>query len=284
MQCSNPRPTMFYMNILSLKICFCHVTYHFKSVPWKIVRGSWLFEIYLNKNLAIKFSSWTNIFYDQLHVPLHPSMHSTLDRSPKLIHLANIKYGHCPFKQNPLYHGQVAISIKVMHFADFSCDKAAVWMVQSLRLSVYPSVCLPFTPYVCHTFWAKVLSSCHHEILRSNYHWRTWCPCKKSRSEINGQDHRGQKSFSRFRAVTPGCTHIWWWNDAHTLKWIMRGALLFFQGHPSNFKVTRNEKYRVEHFRTVGPVWIHWWIQHDAHYSLEEEPYCLFVKFPGHMD
>ena len=35
-------------------------------------------------------------------------------------------------------------------------------------------------------------SSYHHEIFRSYYHGQKWCPCKRSRSEVKGQGHRGQ--------------------------------------------------------------------------------------------
>ena len=56
----------------------------------------------------------------------------------------------------------------------FSCDQAALWMVQSIR----PSVCLS----VCDTFFTMFLSLYHHEIFRSYYHWQKWCPCERSRS------------------------------------------------------------------------------------------------------
>ena len=65
----------------------------------------------------------------------------------------------------------------------FSCDQAALWMVQSVRPSVRPSV--------CHTFLNMFLSTYHHEIFRSYYQWQKWRPCKKSRSEVRGQGHRG---------------------------------------------------------------------------------------------
>ena len=35
-------------------------------------------------------------------------------------------------------------------------------------------------------------SSYHHEIFRSNDQWQKWRPCKRSRSEVKGQGHRGQ--------------------------------------------------------------------------------------------
>ena len=69
----------------------------------------------------------------------------------------------------------------------FSCDQAALWMVQSVCLSVRPSVC----PSVCHTFLTMFPSSCHHEIFRSYYQSQKWRPCKRSRSEVKGQGHRG---------------------------------------------------------------------------------------------
>ena len=66
----------------------------------------------------------------------------------------------------------------------FSCDQAALWMVQSVRLSV----CLS----VRHTFLAMFPSSYHQEMFRSYHQWQKRCPCKRSRSEVKGQCHRGQ--------------------------------------------------------------------------------------------
>ena len=72
----------------------------------------------------------------------------------------------------------------------FSCGQAALWMVQSVRLSVHPSV-RP-SVCVCHTFFTMFPSSYHHEIFRSYYYWQKWCPCKRLRSEVKGQGHRDQ--------------------------------------------------------------------------------------------
>ena len=69
----------------------------------------------------------------------------------------------------------------------FCCDQAALRTLLSMCLSVRPSVC----PSVCHTIFTMFSSSYHPEIFRSNYHWPTWCPCKRSRSEVKGQGHRG---------------------------------------------------------------------------------------------
>ena len=72
----------------------------------------------------------------------------------------------------------------------FSCDQAALWMVQSICLSVHPSV----RPSFRHTFLTMFPSWYHHEIFfRSCYQWQKWRPCKSSRSEVKGQGHRGQQ-------------------------------------------------------------------------------------------
>ena len=76
----------------------------------------------------------------------------------------------------------------------FSCDQAALWMVQSVR----PSVCLSVRLSVCHTFLTMFPSSYHHEIFRSYYQWQKWRPCKRSRSEVKGQGHRGHNPTSLF--------------------------------------------------------------------------------------
>ena len=111
----------------------------------------------------------------------------------------------------------------------FSCDQAALWMVQSVRLSVRLSVCPSVRPSVCHTFLTMFPSSYHHEIFRSYYQWQKWRPCKRSRSEVKGQGHRGHDPNFRFRTVTPVWIHIWWWNDTYSLMLLRRGALLFFK-------------------------------------------------------
>ena len=74
--------------------------------------------------------------------------------------------------------------------------------------------------------------------------------------------------IGRFQTVTLVWIHWWLWNDAQNLKRHRRGALLFFQGRPSNFKVTRDKKLpnltRIGRFRTVTPVWIYPWLWNDA--------------------
>ena len=94
-----------------------------------------------------------------------------------------------------------------------------------------------------------------------------------SRSNINFQGHVGQKivdfdpncSFPDFNSslniplALKCCTK---------LNLIQKRCPIVFQGHPSNFKVTRDKKSpiftRIERFRTVTQVWLHRWIWNDA--------------------
>ena len=87
-----------------------------------------------------------------------------------------------------------------------------------------PSVCLSVTPF----------SLCsHHRIIMK---FSGDITNDTSDVHANGQ---GQKSkvkvtevktqLNSFRTVTPVWIHIWWWNDAHSLMLLRRGALLFFK-------------------------------------------------------
>ena len=95
----------------------------------------------------------------------------------------------------------------------FSCDQAALWMVQSVRLSVTP-------------FW---LCS-HHRIIMKFLGVIT---SDKSDVHAKGQGQRSKVKVTtqlhRFRTVTPVWIHIWWWNHAYGLMILRRGALLFFK-------------------------------------------------------
>ena len=98
----------------------------------------------------------------------------------------------------------------------FSCDQAALQMVQSFCLSVCLSVPLSVRPSVCHTSFTMFPSSYHHEISRSYYQWQKWCPCKRckrSGSEVKGQGHRGQNPT----CAIPDCNSSL--NSPMTMKW-----------------------------------------------------------------
>ena len=106
----------------------------------------------------------------------------------------------------------------------FSCDQAALWMVQSVCLSVCLSVRLSVTP-----FW---LCS-HHPIIMK---FSEVITSDKSDVHAKGQVQRSKikvtevtTQLHRFRTVTPVWIHIWWWDDAYSLIMLRRGALLFFK-------------------------------------------------------
>ena len=98
----------------------------------------------------------------------------------------------------------------------FSCDQAALWMVQSVCLSVTPfSLC----SYHCIIMkFSEVIT-----IDRSDVHAKGQGQRSKVKvTEVNTQ-------LNRFRTVTPFWIHIWWWwNHAYSLMMLRRGALLFF--------------------------------------------------------
>ena len=112
-------------------------------------------------------------------------------------------------------------------------------------------------------------SSYHHEIFRSDNQWQKQYSCKRSGSKVKVTEVKTQ--FSCFRTVTAVWIHIWQWNDAQSLMWLRRGALLFFkaivkfEGHTGQ-KMSNLTQIRC--FRTVTPVWIHQWLWNDAQ-SLE---------------
>ena len=97
----------------------------------------------------------------------------------------------------------------VAPFKFFSCDQAALELV----FSVCPSVCLSLCPSVRHTFLTMFPSSYHHEIFRSYYQWQKWRPCKRSRSEVKGQGHRGHNPTLPF----PDCNSSL--NSRMMMKW-----------------------------------------------------------------
>ena len=75
----------------------------------------------------------------------------------------------------------------------------------------------------------------HHRIIISSWNIRELLPMTKLRSmqkvKVRGQRSRSQvkTQLNHFRTVTPVWIHIWWWNDAHSLMLLRRGALLFFK-------------------------------------------------------
>ena len=107
-------------------------------------------------------------------------------------------------------------------YSVFSCDQAALWMVQSVCLSVCLSVRLSVTP-----FWL-----CSHHCIIMKF--SGVITNDKSDVHAKGQGQRSKvkvtevnTQLSGFWTVTPVWIHVWWWNDAQSLMLLRRGALLF---------------------------------------------------------
>ena len=110
----------------------------------------------------------------------------------------------------------------------FSCDQAALWMVQSVCPSVRPSVCLSVCLSVT-PFWL-----CYHHRIIMKFSGIITKDQGKVRTKGQGQRSKVKVTevttkLNRFRTVTPVWIHIWWWNAAYSLIMLRRGALLFFK-------------------------------------------------------
>ena len=140
----------------------------------------------------------------------------------------------------------------------FSCDQAALWMVLSVRPSVCPSQLFHHVPIIVSLWNIQELLSMT-EVMSMQM------------IKVRGQKVKVTEvktHFSRFWTVTPVSIHIWWWHDAQSLMWHRRGALSFFKvihqiwrshGTTKSLMLTH-----IGHFRTLTPVWTHWWLWNDA--------------------
>ena len=124
-------------------------------------------------------------------------------------------------------HVQPIIYLSVSYHI-FSCDQAALRIVESIR----PPLCLS----LCHTFDNVPL-------IASSWNFREWLSLTKGqfhRSEVNVIDVKSL--FSCSRSVTQAWIHIWWCNDAHNMVWLRRGAELEVSRWQLHFKFTDGYK------------------------------------------
>ena len=99
--------------------------------------------------------------------------------------------------------------------------------------------------------------------------WELPCPISCfSRLSVKFTGHTAKRiiifftQIGCFQTVTPVWIHRWLWNDAQSLMWHRRCALLFFKGI---HQISRSQGAKkspiltqIGRFRTVTPVWIHW--------------------------
>ena len=131
---------------------------------------------------------------------------------------------------NGKFKYQNILNFKKNNFPEWTLFLAAT---KQLYQPSFPSICLSVCPSHFFHYVFIIISSWH---FMSHYNCLMWCPCKRSRSEIKGQSHRGQKQilpqFGGFCNVTPVWIHKWLKNGAQSLKWHGKCALLFFTWWP----------------------------------------------------
>ena len=145
-----------------------------------------------------------------------------------------------------------------LNAGSFSCDQAALWMVQSVRPSIHLSVC-------CHTLFTLFPLSFHQSLM-----WLREVPYCCLRSSIKLQGHARRKSsiltqIERFWTANPVWIHQWLqkaWSRIEEVPYSISKSSI-------KFKVIRDRKSplltRIERFRTVTTVWIHQWLWNDTY-------------------
>ena len=119
----------------------------------------------------------------------------------------------------------------------FSCDQAALRTIQSVCPSVRPSVCpsvTPFSPCSCH----RIITTFQELLLLTKNN----CPCNRSRSDDKGQGHRGQHPTYPFPDCNSSLNSHMAMKSCTQLETAYIRCPFVFQGHLSNFKVTRGQK------------------------------------------
>ena len=91
----------------------------------------------------------------------------------------------------------------------------------------FPSVCLSVTPFSLCSHHRKILI---FSGVITNDKSKVHAKGQGQRSKVKVTEVKTQ--LNRFRTVTSVWIHIWWWNDAHSLMLLRRGALLFFKVIP----------------------------------------------------
>ena len=111
---------------------------------------------------------------------------------------------------------------------------------------------------------------------------------QSQRSKVKVTEVKTQ--LCRVGTVTPVRVHIWWWNDAHSLMVLRRGALLF-SGSSVKFMVTQLQNRRFWPRLCVSGLQLQFEFTngyertHKAWSNIEEVPYCFsrsYVELQGH--
>ena len=165
--------------------------------------------------------------------------------------------GHCSYMPAYVFSNiSCANSWQIMLFLAATKQLYEWFSPSSVHPSVRPSHLFHYGPII-RKFWGVVIT-----IDRSDVHAKG----QDQRSKVKVTEVKTQ--LSRFRTVTPVWIYIWQWNDAHSLMWHRRGALLFFKVFRQISRSHRTKKSLIltwiSHFRTVTPFWIDWLLWNDA--------------------
>ena len=97
----------------------------------------------------------------------------------------------CVLKSQMRFENASGAWTSQVRFSYRRCEIDIAAAERSKTLTSAASVCLSVCPFVClyvTPFW---LCSHHRIIMKFYYQWQKWRPCKRSRSELKGQGHRG---------------------------------------------------------------------------------------------
>ena len=102
----------------------------------------------------------------------------------------------------------------------------ACFMAAEIKLSkdVCLSVCLLITPFLLCSHHLIIIK--FSEVI-TNDQSKVHAKGQGQRSKVKATEVTTQ--LNRFRTVIPVGIHIWWWNDAYSLMFLRRRALLFFK-------------------------------------------------------
>ena len=159
----------------------------------------------------------------------------------------------------------VSVSSQLGHFdwcksnSFFSCDQAALWMVQSICLhpSVRLSVCLSVTPF----------SLCFNHCIITKF----WRVITIDTSDIHAKG-QGQRPKDKVTEVMTLLSHFWTVNPQfvygdemmHKAWHCIEDVPYWFSMSTAKFQGHTAKKTQIGYFRTVTPVWIYQWLWNDA--------------------
>ena len=186
------------------------------------------------------WEGWTRLFESQVKTPLN---------------IVNVAWQ---------YMTALGSRMLMMDASVFSCDQAALWMVQSVCLSIRPSVRLS----VCHTFWP----CSHHRIIMKFYlllPMTEVTPMQKVK--VRAQRSRSQRSRHNLAVSGSQLQFEFTYHDEmmHRDLCCLWEVPYYFSRSSVKFQGPTAEKKsliltQIGRFRTETPVSIRQWLQNDA--------------------